>query len=201
MKNRIIAVNIMTLVIVTGVHMIFWSSGFLKALNEMPLHYAYMSGWASYELPQYLLLITVMLVPVAWCAVDNYDYFVVSRKGAKTRENYIVEKRKGSIVVRKDNKRKAKPRSEEVLEITMKVVKKCVLAEATTDDFECEELDLDYYVLLKSGTRVDGEQVTLEIRNKDFYEVVEKEQILNVKLTIQLDRKGFEIDRRFEFII
>lgn len=201
MKSRIIAVNIMTLVIVIGVHVIFWSSGFLKAFGEMPLHHAYMSGWMKYELPQYLLLITVMLIPVAWCAVDNYDYLVVSRKGDKAKEDYIVEKRKGSIVVRKDNKRKAKPRSEEVLEIAMKVVKKCVLVDATTDDFECEDLDLDYYVLLKSGTRIEGEPVTLEIRNKDFYEVVEKEQILNAKLTIQLDRKGFEIDRRFEFII
>lgn len=201
MKSRIIAVNIATLIVVVGIHITFWSSGFLKAFGEMPIHYAYMSGWTVYELPQYLLLITMMLTPVAWCAVDNYDYFVLARKADKVKEDYIVEKRKGSIVVRKDNKRKSKPRSEEVFEFTMKVVKRCVLVDAMTDDFECEELDLEYYVLLKSNAKIEGEQVTLEIRNKDFYEVVKKDQVLNVKLTIQLDRRGFEVDRRFEFII
>ena len=201
MKSRIITVNIIALLVVIGVHILFWYTGFKEALGDMPIHHAYMSSWINYELPQYLLLITVMLMPVTWSLVENYDYFIVARKGNRPTEDYIVEKYKGSIIVRSNNKRKAKPRSKEVFDITMKVMKKCVLVDAMSEDYECTELDFEYYVLLKSGTKIEGEQVTLEIRNKDFYEVVKEEQLLNVKLTIQLDRKGYEIDRRFEFII
>ncbi|GAA0101504.1 hypothetical protein UT300012_22190 [Paraclostridium bifermentans] len=199
MKNRIIVTNVATLAVVAGMHFVFWSKGFSEALGKMPIHYAYMSGWLTYELPQFLLLITVMLTPVAWTLVDNYDYLVVSRRG--NNEDYIVEKCKGSIVVRENKRRKTKPYREEEIELSMKVMKRNVIVEALAEEDECDELELEHYVLLRSGTKVEGEYITLEIRNKDFYDAVMKEQVFKVNLTVQFDRRGRELDRRFEFII
>lgn len=154
----------------------------------------------SYDLKEYAFILAINLIPFAW--VLTQVIYIVSEY-RKDKNNLSVKIEKGNVTVStKKRKNKKKIYSEETFTIKMQVKNLGIFYGITaSDDDDLDDEEIEYNIELVSPTKINGEQVSLTLENEKLYDRLKLGQILEVNLTVSLDRKGNEVDRRFEFVL
>lgn len=153
----------------------------------------------SYDLKEYALIVIINLVPFAWVLTQIIYVITEHRKG---KNNISVKIEKGNVTVStKKHKKKKKIYSEESFAIKMQVVDLGMFYGITASEDDLDDEEIEYNIELVSPTKINGERVSLTLENKKLYDKLKLGQVLEVNLTISLDKKGNEVGRRFEFVL
>lgn len=152
----------------------------------------------GYEFHEFMIMVTINLIPLAWLIAAIICIW--HEAYLEKRENSIHIEGKKVVVSTKKRKRK-KVYSEENFSIKMQVSKLNMMYGVTVYDDELEDEENDYCIKLISPTKINGEQVSLNLEDEKLYQHLKLGQVLDVDLTVTLDKRGNEIDRRFEFVL